>query len=37
MTNPDIPPRALAEAVVTPEAVAGLEPVRSVRTPIRLV
>lgn len=37
MTDPDIPPLALAEAIVTPEALAGLEPVRSVRTPIRLV
>ena len=37
MTDPDIPPRALADAVLTPEILAGLDPVRSVRTPIRLI
>ena len=35
MTDPDIPPRALAEAVVTPEALAGFDPVKEARTTVR--
>ncbi len=34
--DPSVPPKALSGEVQLPEALAGVEPVRSVRTPIRL-
>ena len=34
--DPSVPPAALAGGVTLPDAVAGVEPVQSVRTPIRL-
>ena len=37
MTDPTVPPAALAGEVTWPESIASVEPVQSVRTPIRIV
>ena len=37
MTDPNSPPASLSEDVKIPESISGLEPVRSVRSPIKLV
>ena len=37
MTDPNSPPASLSREVEIPESISGLEPVRSVRSPIRLV
>ena len=37
MTDPNLPPASLSEEIEIPESISGLEPVRSVRSPIKLI